>query len=133
MDEKRQKPGWRQVKFGDVVQLAKARSQDPLADGVASPAIQLATLPPELATILATLKGRASTEALRGGILRLCAWTPLTVEQLATFLEKDRHYLRNKHLRPMVRDGLLRFRYPESAKHPHQAYITAGAEDKNHG
>lgn len=27
-------PGWRQVKFGDVVQLSKARSQDPLADGI---------------------------------------------------------------------------------------------------
>ena len=28
------KPGWRQVKFGDVVQLSNARSQDPLADGI---------------------------------------------------------------------------------------------------
>lgn len=28
------KPGWRQVKFGNVVQLSKARSQDPLADGI---------------------------------------------------------------------------------------------------
>ena len=28
------KPGWRQVKFGDVVRLSKARSQDPLADGI---------------------------------------------------------------------------------------------------
>jgi type I restriction enzyme S subunit len=28
------KPGWRQVKFGYVVQLSKARSQDPLADGI---------------------------------------------------------------------------------------------------
>jgi type I restriction enzyme S subunit len=28
------KPGWRQVKFGDVVQLSKTRSQDPLADGI---------------------------------------------------------------------------------------------------
>ncbi len=28
------KPGWRQVQFGDVVQLAKARSQDPVADGI---------------------------------------------------------------------------------------------------
>lgn len=26
--------GWRRVKFGDVVRLAKARSQDPLADGI---------------------------------------------------------------------------------------------------
>lgn len=28
------KPGWRQVRFGDVAQLSKARSQDPLADGI---------------------------------------------------------------------------------------------------
>lgn len=28
------KPGWRRVKFGDVVCLSKARSQDPLADGI---------------------------------------------------------------------------------------------------
>ena len=93
----------------------------------------LATLPPELATWLATLKGRISTPALRSAVLRLCAWAPLTVEQLATLLAKDRHYLRNKHLIPMVRDGQLRFRYPESAKHPHQAYVAPGAEDKLHG
>ncbi|AGK46241.1 type I restriction modification DNA specificity domain protein [Burkholderia thailandensis MSMB121] len=30
---KNPKPGWLQVKFGDVVRLSKARSQDPLADG----------------------------------------------------------------------------------------------------
>lgn len=34
MIEKTLKPGWRQVKFGDVVRLSKARSQDPLADGI---------------------------------------------------------------------------------------------------
>ena len=28
------KPGWSQVKFGDVVRLSKARSQDPLANGI---------------------------------------------------------------------------------------------------
>ena len=28
------KPGWRRVKFGDVVRLSKARSQDPRADGI---------------------------------------------------------------------------------------------------
>lgn len=84
---------------------------------------ELATLPPELATLLATLKGRVTPVALRDAIRRLCAWVPLTGDQLATLLDKDRHYLRNKHLIPMVRDGLLKFRYPESAKHPHQAYL----------
>lgn len=33
MTEKTLKPGWRRVKFGDVVRLSKARSQDPLTDG----------------------------------------------------------------------------------------------------
>ncbi|MGY6215773.1 hypothetical protein ACW73L_11500 [Methylolobus aquaticus] len=61
--------------------------------------LELATLPPELATLLATLIG------------------------------KDRDYLRNKHLIPMVRDGLLKFLYPESAKHPNQAYVASEDED----
>ncbi|WP_345796433.1 hypothetical protein [Castellaniella sp. MT123] len=86
---------------------------------------ELATFPPELATLLGGLKGRVSAKALREGICRLCTWAPLTGDQLAILLKKDRHYLRNKYLIPMVRDGLLRFRYPESAKHPHQAYVTA--------
>lgn len=34
MNNKVLKPGWRHVKFGDVVRLSKARSQDPLADGI---------------------------------------------------------------------------------------------------
>ena len=34
MVEKTLKAGWRRVKFGDVVQLAKGRSRDPLADGL---------------------------------------------------------------------------------------------------
>lgn len=32
-NNKNLKPGWRRVKFGDVVRLSKSRSQDPLADG----------------------------------------------------------------------------------------------------
>lgn len=93
---------------------------------------ELATLPPELATFLATLRGRVNSDALRAAIRRLCAWAPLTGDQLATLLGKDRHYLRNKHLIPMVRDGQLRFRYPESAKHPHQAYVAVTDGDQHY-
>ena len=87
--------------------------------------LELATLPSELATFVETLKSRSKEKTLREGIRRLCAWTPLTGDQLATLLGKDRQYLRNKHLIPMVRKGDLHFLYPESAKHPHQAYITS--------
>lgn len=34
MAEKSLKPGWRKVKFGDVVRLSKARCADPLAEGI---------------------------------------------------------------------------------------------------
>ena len=34
MIERDLKPGWRRVKFGDVVRLSKARSKDPRADGI---------------------------------------------------------------------------------------------------
>ncbi len=34
MDKSVLKPGWRKVKFGEVVQLSKARCADPLAEGV---------------------------------------------------------------------------------------------------
>ena len=97
----------------------------PTASGPDVPACnpEVATLPDELATLLATLKDRAQEEVLRQAIVRLCSWAPLTVDQLATLLGKSRNYLRNKHLIPMVSNGQLRFRYPESAKHPHQAYV----------
>lgn len=46
----------------------------------------------------------------------------MTIEQLATLLAKDHHYLRNKHLSAMAKNGDLDFLYPESANHPYQAY-----------
>ena len=83
-----------------------------------------ATLEPEHATFQSTRGRRVDTESLRQSICQLCAQNPQTVEQLAEALGRSRNYLRNKHLIPMVREGLLRFLYPESAKHPHQAYVT---------
>ncbi|WP_415754276.1 hypothetical protein [Pseudomonas leptonychotis] len=80
---------------------------------------------------LATLQIRVSTESLRSSIRIQCLWALQSGHQLATLFGKDRDYLRNKHLTPMVRDGQLRFRYPESAKHPHLAYVAPEGEDKS--
>lgn len=72
-----------------------------------------------LAPELATLKGRVASKSVRSGILQLCAGSALTGDERATFLQHDRHYLRNKHLTPMVEEGLLVLRFPDS---PDQAY-----------
>jgi ATP-dependent DNA helicase RecG len=93
--------------------------------------LELATLPPELATLLAEQTGRLDQRTLRQQIIRLCAWRPLTGEELATLLNKKRSYLRNKHLIPMVSEGQIKLRYPESAKHPHQAYVASEPEQED--
>lgn len=53
MAEKKLKPGWRKVKFGDVVQLSKARCADPLAEGI---------------------ERYVGLEHLEPGDLRICSW-----------------------------------------------------------
>jgi ATP-dependent DNA helicase RecG len=88
-------------------------------------ASEVATLPPELATLVATLRGRVARDDLRAGIVRLCAWRPLSGGELAELLGRDRHYLRNKHLIPMVAGGVLALRYPGQPNHPQQAYVVA--------
>jgi ATP-dependent DNA helicase RecG len=70
---------------------------------------------PRIGTKLASELGKS--------IMRSVWLGSLTVEELATLLGKDRDYLRNKHLTRLVRDGQLRFRYPESTKYRHQAYV----------
>jgi ATP-dependent DNA helicase RecG len=40
-------------------------------------------------------------------------------------LGRDRHYLRNKHLIPMVASGVLALRHPGQPNHPQQAYVVA--------
>lgn len=90
----------------------------------------LATLPPELATQLATFGKRVDSKALRNAVLQLCEWQPMSIDQLATLLGRDRNYLRNKHLADMIKNGDLEFLYPESINHPYQAYKSARSTGK---
>ena len=94
----------------------------------------LQRLPPQLATQITAQRGkRQSKEKLRALLLQLCTHGFITLQELEVLLDKHRNYLMIDYIRPLVRAGQLKLRYPESAKHPHQAYITAGAEDKNLG
>lgn len=81
-------------------------------------------LPPELATLLRHSGQRLSASELRQLIRELCRWRSLRSEELATLLDKDLKYLRNKHLTVMLQSGQLALLYPESPNHPHQAYLT---------
>ncbi|QLF93739.1 putative DNA binding domain-containing protein [Pseudomonas sp. ABC1] len=60
----------------------------------------------------------------------LCALRPYTAQDLSQILgRKDSRELTRTHLKPMREAGILTLLYPESEKHPHQAYRTV-REDK---
>jgi ATP-dependent DNA helicase RecG len=59
----------------------------------------------------------------------VCSHGFFTIQELEILLDKHRNYLMTDYIRPLVRGGLLQLRYPESAKHPHQAYVAV--EDKS--
>lgn len=89
---------------------------------------------PQLATQIVSQRGkRQSKDKLRALLLQICTDGFMTLQELEVLLDKHRNYLMFDYIRPLVRSGQLELRYPESAKYPHQAYVAAGAEDKNNG
>lgn len=60
-------------------------------------------------------------------LIDLCAWRALSAEEIANLLGRTTHYISNKYLYRMVREGRLRHKYPEMVKHPGQRYIAGEA------
>lgn len=77
----------------------------------------------ELQLKINNLRKRPSSEELKSMICALCAWKPLTAQQIAEFLNrKDKKHLVRQYLTPLVKDGLLKYVYPERGSSPNQAY-----------
>ena len=100
---------------------------------VESPPV-LASLPPELQARIQAAGAKPRQAEVRSLVLALCRLRPFTAAELCQALNRsDTKELRRTYLRPMRDQGLLELIYPETEKHPHQAYVSAGAEDKNNG
>lgn len=67
-------------------------------------------------------KVRAPAQEVRKVIIELCSGRFLTVESLSSLLKRNPAGIRNQYLTPMVREGILRLRYPEAPNRPDQAY-----------
>ena len=73
----------------------------------------------------AVLKGRSPRNVLHPLILEICYrrdWT--TAKQLARWLDMHQPSLTERHLGPLVREGLLELKYPDRPSSPQQAYRT---------
>jgi hypothetical protein len=91
------------------------------------------TLSPALATQLAALGGRASPEQMDAAVLKLCAWRPLTREQLAGLTRRNARHLHNSALKRLIGSGRLEYLYPDQRHHPQQAYRTREAAAETAG
>lgn len=87
----------------------------------------LATVPGELAARIGALGLRSVPADVRAAVLALCALRPWGVEDLATVLRRNPEYVRQNHLRPLMREGLLVQTRPDEPQHPQQAYRTLAA------
>jgi ATP-dependent DNA helicase RecG len=91
-------------------------------------------LPDELIASIESLGAKPRKEALRKVILHLAdvqAWRPAEMAELLGFT--DSRKLVERHLAPMVREGILIRTHPDNLKHPDQAYRAAKTKDKDGG
>ena len=82
------------------------------------------TLPQDLWLLIVNFNKRSSIKDLRSIIQKLCAWQPLTAQQLVEILKrKDKKHFVRSYLTPMVKEVALSYLYPEDKDSPNQAYI----------
>lgn len=86
-------------------------------------------LPPEINAAIRNLGARPRVPAIRAVIQSICSfreWT--TAADLAIWLDVRQDKLTERHLTPMVKDGQLIRRYPDTPTHHAQAYRSASQQ-----
>lgn len=72
---------------------------------------------------LIQLGQRLSMDLARKVLVGLCSWRPLSGAQMATLLGMNPTYLYQAYLSVLVKDGQLRYLYPDQPNHPAQKYV----------
>lgn len=93
------------------------------------PAKAKSAMPDSIAEKISSLSKKATLEVLMHLAESLCAWQPLTTAELAEFLKRNRTYIKNSIVTPMLKAGRLFPTIPDQPKHPQQRY-TAGKDKK---
>lgn len=97
--------------------------------GLAESPHVLTGLPPELQARIQAAGAKPRQAEVRALVLALCQVRPFTAAELCQALNRrDAKELRRTYLRPMRDQGLLELIYPETEKHPLQAYRAVGSK-----
>ena len=100
-------------------------SANPHMSALQSPPAGQMEIPPELQHRIQAAGKKPRQAVVRELILALCSLRPCTANDLARVLgDRDPGELKRLHLKPLREAGQLALKYPETEKHPHQAYLT---------
>ena len=69
------------------------------------------------------LQGRNEPKEVRRLIIELCKLKPRSSDELAKVLDRNRNYLLDKHLNPLLKEGILQYTNPNSRNDPQQRYM----------
>ncbi|MBS3784873.1 MAG: putative DNA binding domain-containing protein [Anaerolineae bacterium] len=84
----------------------------------------LSELPESLRRNIESMGQRSrDTSRIESVILQLCAFRPWSLTELAVITGRNRHYLRHRYLKSLIRSGRLQRKYPDEPNRPDQAYI----------
>jgi ATP-dependent DNA helicase RecG len=83
-------------------------------------------LPPVLETRLKQIGQRTNPRKMQTIIVELCKWQPMRLEQIADLLQRNKNYVQEKYLKPLIDQGILEYVYPEKPTHPQQTYRIKG-------
>ncbi|MDD3761634.1 MAG: ATP-binding protein [Acidithiobacillus sp.] len=91
---------------------------------------ELMGIPADLQARIRAAGKKPRQNVLRGLVLELCALRAFSAVELCRVLGRSNAgELTRNHLKPMREAGQLNLLYPESEKHPHQAYVAAEGEE----
>lgn len=82
-------------------------------------------LPADLEKSLTALKKRVPQPEMEELVWRLCHWRSLATDELAQLLGRNRNYVTNRFLTPMLRASRLEMTIPDQPNHPQQQYRAA--------
>jgi len=104
--------------------MLNRQSSMPAAQTSMQPSLiaNLPGLPPDLLESLTQLKGKVASPNLQNLAYRLCLWRPMSADELANHLGRNKDYVHTRLIRPMLRAGSLGMVIPDQPRHPDQRY-----------
>ena len=86
------------------------------------------SLSPEIRAQIDHLPKRVPPKTLQDLVVMICTNRPWSVDGLAKLLDRDRQYILENYVSPMVRAGCLEMTIPSQPNHPNQQYRSVEAK-----